>query len=413
MPLPDVLMIVAFMLALLFAFSQMRGLQRRLRQEQTNLAKAARDGEKQRAILNAVLRQAPVGVIVARAPTFDLVSVNQQATRILGRAISTRVEGEPLWLPNAVADREHFPLVRSIEHGETVIAEQIHYRGPARKETTLEVSSCPVVDDSGQIIGGVLMFQELTLGRLEQRAHLDMASIVDASDEAIYMLDLKGTVLTWNHGAERIYGYECEEIVGKSVSALLPSGHENEIEVLLERVERGEHLDPMESAGLRRDGSVVPVSVRFSPIALHGKARAVSVVARDLTAQSQAAQALKESEQRYHELADAVPVMIFAVDPSGGCVYCNRRWREYTGQDAEESSGYGWITAFDPSNREIIETGWQARQQNDRGFEFEHRIRNAHGGYGRFLVRCEPVRDERRAIRRWYGTCTALGSHGA
>src|SRR5687767_11078747 len=99
---------------------------------------------------------------------------------------------------------------------------------------------------------------------LDLTSHL--AAIVESSDDAILSGTLDGTVLAWNAAAERLYGYTAEEMVGKPVSLLVPVDRPREIEDILVRVRRGERVNHFESVGVRKDGSLVPLSITISPV---------------------------------------------------------------------------------------------------------------------------------------------------
>jgi PAS domain S-box-containing protein len=126
---------------------------------------------------------------------------------------------------------------------------------------------------------------------LSSQAYL--AAIVESSDDAIYGKALDGTVLSWNRGAERIYGYPAEEIVGRPVSILVPSTKPDEVPQILERVKRGERVSHFETARVRKDGEVIDVSLNVSPILdASGKIIGASTTAREITEQKKMREAL-------------------------------------------------------------------------------------------------------------------------
>ena len=135
-----------------------------------------------------------------------------------------------------------------------------------------------------------------------------LAAIVESSDDAIYGKTLDGTILSWNRGAERMYGYLAAEIVGRPVSELVPSTKPDEVPQILERVKRGERVDHFETARVRKDGEVIDVSLNVSPIRdASGKIIGASTTARDITEQKKMHEALT---QRAKEILDvSTPVL--------------------------------------------------------------------------------------------------------
>ncbi|MGD0212381.1 MAG: PAS domain S-box protein [Terriglobales bacterium] len=125
-----------------------------------------------------------------------------------------------------------------------------------------------------------------------------LASIVDSSEDAIIGKDLNGIITSWNKGAERIYGYTPEEIVGKSISVLAPSDRPDEIPGILQKIARGESIEHYESARLTKDGRQLSVSISVSPLRdAKGDIVGASAIARDITAQKRVEDQLHQSQK--------------------------------------------------------------------------------------------------------------------
>ena len=135
-----------------------------------------------------------------------------------------------------------------------------------------------------------------------------LASIVECSDDAIYGKTLDGTILSWNRGAERIYGYSAGEMVGRPVSVLVPPNKPDEVPAILERVKRGERVSHFETTRVRKDGEVIDLSLNVSPIRdASGQIIGASTTARDITEQKKMREALAE---RAKEILDvSTPVL--------------------------------------------------------------------------------------------------------
>ena len=111
-----------------------------------------------------------------------------------------------------------------------------------------------------------------------------LAAIVESSDDAIVSKDLNGVVVTWNKGAERIFGYAAEEIIGKPISILIPGDRNKEEPLILDRIRRGERIDHYDTVRIRKDGSLIDVSLSVSPIKdEQGRVIGASKIARDVT----------------------------------------------------------------------------------------------------------------------------------
>jgi len=125
-----------------------------------------------------------------------------------------------------------------------------------------------------------------------------LASIIDSSDDAILSKGLDGTITSWNKGAERIYGYAPEEVVGKHISLLIPSDRPEEIPEILRKIARGERIEHHESVRVTKDGHHLDVSVSVSPLRdAAGEVVGASAIARDITAQKRAEGQLRQSQK--------------------------------------------------------------------------------------------------------------------
>lgn len=150
-----------------------------------------------------------------------------------------------------------------------------------------------------------------SLGDLHERRKtaetlVKLASIVESSDDAIFSKSLDGIITSWNKGAERIYGYKAEEVVGKSISILIPPEQGDELRQIHETSTRGENLYGYETLRVRKDGREIYLSISVSPIRdTLGKLTGASVVVRDITEQRMAQKALQrahdELEMRVNE----------------------------------------------------------------------------------------------------------------
>ena len=111
-----------------------------------------------------------------------------------------------------------------------------------------------------------------------------LAAIVESTEDAVYGKDLNGVVISWNKAAERIFGYTAGEIIGHSVSILYPVDHRDELEDIMERIQRGQRVGLYETMRLRKDGRFIPVSVTVSPVKdSRGKVVGGSAISRDIT----------------------------------------------------------------------------------------------------------------------------------
>ena len=133
--------------------------------------------------------------------------------------------------------------------------------------------------------------------QIAQLRRTHMAAIVESSDDAIYTKTLEGIITTWNRGAERLFGYKAEEIIGKNVAQLAPPEKQQEEAKIMERLNRGERIDHWETIRIRKDKSTVHISLTVSPLSDDGKILGASSIARDITTRKISEEALRRAEK--------------------------------------------------------------------------------------------------------------------
>ena len=141
-----------------------------------------------------------------------------------------------------------------------------------------------------------------------------LATIVETSDDAIISKNLDGIILTWNRGAERIFGYTAEEVIGKPVTILMPPERYDEEPGILARLRRGERIDHYETVRRRKDGTLIDISLTVSPVGKAGQIVGASKIARDITQRKRAEAALRDNERRLQDLLAAIPAAIYTTD---------------------------------------------------------------------------------------------------
>ena len=129
---------------------------------------------------------------------------------------------------------------------------------------------------------------DITERKQAEELHGRLASIVESAQDAIIGEDLNNIILTWNVGAQNIFGYKAEEIIGKSVSLLIPPGQTDEVPELLARIKQGEHIENFETVRVRKDGTIIHVSLTLSAVKdATGRIIGVSKIARDISKRRQ------------------------------------------------------------------------------------------------------------------------------
>ena len=214
---------------------------------------------------------------------------NPGAKRLFGYT-AEEVIGKPITLviPMDRHDEESDILSR-IRRGECID----HYETVRqRKDGSLieiSVTASPIKNAEGRIIGASKIARDITERKRTEQVMRRLASVIESSDDAIVSKDLDGIIRTWNPGAERLFGYTAEEVIGKPITLLIPMDRHGEETDILSRIRRGECIDHYETVRRRKDGSLIEISVTASPLKnAEGRIIGASKIARDITARRRA-----------------------------------------------------------------------------------------------------------------------------
>lgn len=221
---------------------------------------------------------------------------------------------------------------------------------------------------------------EVDTRRAFEAAQSQLASIVTSSGDAIFSRDIQGRIVSWNEGAEHLFGYAAAEMMGASFDRIVPIEEREAAQQRLKRVEQGETLRGIEVERLRKDGTRVDVALTISPI--FDTARAVigiSAVARDISERRLTERALAESEAKFRAVAETASTAIYIHDGKS-FVYVNPTAERLTGYSRDELYRMDIWQLVHPEFVEVVKQRAQARFQGlaspDR---YEYKIRNRNG----------------------------------
>jgi len=165
-----------------------------------------------------------------------------------------------------------------------------------------------------------------------QEARERLAAIVESSDDAILSKTLKGTITSWNRGAEQLFGYSAIEATGQSVKLIMPAESSAELLNVLARVATGEVIHK-ETVRVAKNGQTVDVSETISPIRTNGQITGVAAIERDITERKRAEQELRDTEQRLSLALRAAEVGVWDLDFAANTVWRSPRHDEIFGYD--------------------------------------------------------------------------------
>jgi two-component system, chemotaxis family, CheB/CheR fusion protein len=206
---------------------------------------------------------------------------------------------------------------------------------PYRSRSNAQPAGAPAVRGTAAPDGVVLTITDISALEHARARLAQLSAIVESSDDAILGKTLDGVITSWNNGARRLYGYTAEEAVGRHASFLCPPAHKQEIDDVIRQVREGRPVDRIETVRQRKDGTLVDVSVTFSPILdSSGTIVGISAISRDITQLIAARQEIADREERIRLLLDSTAEAIYGIDLSGVCTFCNSACARMLGYDS-------------------------------------------------------------------------------
>jgi PAS domain S-box-containing protein len=256
----------------------------------------------------ALLQSAPDAVIIAD-DAGRIVLVNDRTEALFGYA-REELDGRPteMLLPERfrerhVAHRTDYlgdPRIRPMGVGLELAG-----RRKDGTEFPVDISLSAIDTDEGRLLTAFV--RDISERRTGEIAIRQLAAIVESSDDAIISKSLDGTILTWNRGAEHIFGYTAPEVIGRSINLIIPIDQPDELPECLKQLKRGEEIEQYETIRLRKDGAQIAVSLKISGIRDAGGALVgTSTIAHDITQQRAQGDLVREHAERRALLAHLV-----------------------------------------------------------------------------------------------------------
>ncbi len=215
-----------------------------------------------------------------------------------------------------------------------------HVRTGSGKIIDCLINASVFWDQRGNIDGVIASIRDATQRLMEEEKLRNLASIFEHSNDAIITKSLEGIVTSWNKGAETIYGYSSAEIVGKSISQIIPAERYQEFLSVMEKLRNGELLDLIETRRVRKDGAEIDVSLSISPLrnAL-GEITGVSTIGRDISEKKRLRRELANRETLFREITTGALDAIICIDNSGKITVWNPAAEKIFGYRAEAMIG--------------------------------------------------------------------------
>jgi PAS domain S-box-containing protein len=219
--------------------------------------------------------------------------LNDPADRFCGSFHLFAIDGAPL-------KHDQCWMALALNTGQDYNRQEIVIERPDGSRRNALAHASPIRNAAGEIVGAVNVLVDISDLKRAEEASILLASVVESSDDAIVCKNLDGKILSWNNGAQRLFGYTAAEAVGQSITIIIPPDRLPEEQMILERLRKGERIDHYETVRVAKDGRPLDISVTISPLRnASGHVFGASKIARDITARKRDEADL----QRLHEMS--------------------------------------------------------------------------------------------------------------
>jgi two-component system, cell cycle sensor histidine kinase and response regulator CckA len=325
-------------------------------------------------------------VVLECGRQFKMGRVNKTTLELRGAGSAAELRkwvAENLADPSSVPFRTFADNIIAFASGSTVYENEVLTPTVSGKWMSVlgRVTIMPGFEDSWSrvLVSGI----DLTELRGAEAARAYLSYIVESTDDAIFGNTLDGLVTSWNEGAERLYGYSAEEVLGRHVSFLFPDDRQDDMNRIMTSLEAGPGVEQRETVHLTKSGRRLDVSITVSRIRdSKGVAIGSSIIARNITKRKQAEDALRQSQQEYSNLVNSIDGIVWQADAETFTFsFVSSHAERILGYSAESwlnDPGF-WIEHIHHGDRErVIELSRKAITER-RDYEFQYRMLHAGG----------------------------------
>jgi len=390
-----------------------------------------------------------IPALIGQAP-FALASFDRELRVQQVNACWTRVmQGQPDWQANLE------PLLRqTLETGEPQSSAELLERsddssGDAGKRYW-RVQCYPLRDAMGQPVAVAVGLTDATADKkredqlrrelAEQEEHLNevtlaiqiesierrkheqeqrrlaerFAQLLESTDEGLYGVDEQHRCTFVNRRAAELLGWNREELLGKNLHEIIhyrrPNGVAYPVEEcpIARSLRQGQKCRVSNEVFWHREGRPIPVEYAANPQWIDGTLRGGVVTFKDISERLRAEAELRQQEQRFRSLVEAITAIVWHTPPSGEFEAQQPGWAEFTGQTLAEYQGWGWLQAVHPDDREQTRRNWAAAVADQALYQAECRVRRKDGVYRHMLVKAVPILDGQGVLQEWIGVYTDI-----
>ncbi|MBO9583934.1 MAG: PAS domain-containing protein [Flavobacterium sp.] len=360
-----------------------------------------------------MIHQTPAPTLVLKGDDLVIEQINKHMLQMIGRGeevigmrmidVLPELEGQYVWEQVLKVYNEGIPFDQS----EVLVP---HNRTGKLKNYYYNLAYRPLIED-GQITGMIQVAVEVTQQVLARQKMEESESrfraLVNASSDLVYRLDADWMIMQNLEGDGRL-----SNSGERGINWLDKFIHASDLQMAVHLISKSiveKSIFEMEHR-IFKDDTLKWVFSRVVPI-LDDQEKIIEWfgASSDITSQKELQNVIAESEERFRQLADLVPQIIWTANSDGFVDYYNSRWYEYTGLEEREFGDLSWISKLHADDVYLVSKTWYESVHAGLSYQLEFRLRNANTGeYRWFLSKAVPIRDKEGVIINWFGTCTDI-----
>ena len=364
--------------------------------------------------LKSMINQTPCPTLMLKGDQLVIEQINKHMLQMIGRGeeiigmplidVLPELEGQYVWEQVQNVFNKGIPFDQSevlVQHSRTGIMQDYYYNLAYR----------PLIE-GGQITGMIQVAIDVTeqvsgRKRMEESENRFRA-LVNASSDVVYRMNADWTIMRNLEG--KGFLSDTGEPIFNWIDKYIYLDDRVKIDTAIDKAIANKSIFEEEYRMVSPDGILGWTSSRAIPI-LDNQNNIIEWfgAASDITSQKKVQEIIKESEEKFRQLADLVPQIIWTGRPDGFIDYYNKRWYEYTGFEENKFGDSSWIPILHPDDQSVVLKIWYDSVQNGTSYQIELRLKNFKTGeYRWFISKAEPIKDKEGVITKWFGTCTDI-----
>ncbi|WP_286971353.1 PAS domain-containing sensor histidine kinase [Flavobacterium sp. UBA4854] len=361
-----------------------------------------------------MIHQTPAPTLVLRGDNLVIEQINKHMLQMIGRGeeiigmrlidVLPELEGQYVWEQVLKVYNEGIPFDQS----EVLVP---HNRTGELKDYYYNLAYRPLIEDgeiTGMIQVAVEVTQQVVARQKMEESESRFRALVNASSDLVYRMDADWMIMQNLEGEGGL-----SNSGERGINWLDKFIHTTDLQQAVDLISKSiveKSIFEMEHKAVNEDDSVRWVFSRVVPI-LDDQEKIIEWfgASSDITSQKELQNVITESEEKFRQLADLIPQIIWTADPDGFVDYYNSRWYEYTGFEEHEFGDSSWISKLHPDDVYLVSKRWYESVRAEFPYQLEFRLRNANTGeYRWFLSKALPIRDKEGVLTNWFGTCTDI-----